>query len=115
MKQNPSEKYDQHGHCAVDLHVAFFETRHNAVKGMSEALDEVELFSGSMGFDKHSTLRVRLLAEETLSMVRSIIDDFKADFWMESTDKCNCELHLLAVADMGIARYGSSSCGMCVL
>lgn len=68
--------------------------------GMSEALDEVELFSGSMGFDKHSTLRVRLLAEETLSMVRSIIDDFKADFWMESTDKCNCELHLLAVADM---------------
>lgn len=69
-------------------------------RGMAEALDTVETFSRSMGFDKRSSLRTRLLAEETLSMVRAVVEDFEADFWMESTEACSCELHLLAVADM---------------
>ena len=68
--------------------------------GMADALDEVESFSLSMGFDERNSRRTRLLAEETMSMVRSIVEDFEADFWMESTEECSCELHLLAVADM---------------
>jgi len=72
----------------------------NSGHGMENALDEVEAFSRSMGFNEKSALRARLLAEETMSMVRAIVGDFKADFWMESSRSCNCELHLLAVADI---------------
>lgn len=68
--------------------------------GMENALDEVESFSQLMGFDERSARRARLLAEETMSMVRAIVDDFAADFWMESNEKCNCELHLLADTPM---------------
>ena len=52
-------------------------------RGMTMALDEVEAFSHSMGFDERSSMRARLLAEETMSMVRAIVEDFEADFWME--------------------------------
>ena len=73
-------------------------------RGMTAALDEVEAFSRSMGFDERSSMRARLLAEETMSMVRAIVEDFEADFWMESTEECSCELHLLAVADMNFKK-----------
>ena len=49
-------------------------------RGMTAALDEVEAFSRSMGFDERSSMRARLLAEETMSMVRAIVEDFEADF-----------------------------------
>ncbi len=68
--------------------------------GMEYALDEVEDFSRLMGFDERSARRARLLAEETMSMVRAIVDEFSANFWMESTPDCNCELHLQAEASM---------------
>ena len=68
--------------------------------GMEAALDEVEVFSRQMGFDERSARRARLLAEETMSMVRAIVQDFTADFWMESVPECNCELHLQAEAPM---------------
>ena len=69
-------------------------------EGMQRALDTVEAFSLSMGFNRRDSLRARLLAEETMSMVRSIVQDFEAKFWMESMPDCSCELHLLAKADM---------------
>ena len=68
--------------------------------GMEYALDEVEDFSRLMGFDERSARRARLLAEETMSMVRAIVDEFSASFWMESTPECNCELHLQAETTM---------------
>ena len=68
--------------------------------GMEAALDEVEGFSKLMGFDERSARRARLLAEETMSMVRAIVDDFSAEFWMESKPECSCELHLLAGSAM---------------
>lgn len=64
--------------------------------GMETALDEVESFSSLMGFGERSARRARLLAEETMSMVRAIVDDFSADFWMEGSPDGSCELHLLA-------------------
>ena len=47
--------------------------------GMEAALDEVESFSAGMGFGERSARRARLLAEETMSMVRAIVEDFSAD------------------------------------
>ena len=44
-------------------------------RGMTMALDEVEAFSRAMGFDERSSMRARLLAEETMSMVRAIVED----------------------------------------
>ena len=72
--------------------------------GMEKALDEVEYFSRGMGFDERSARRARLLAEETMSMVRAIVDDFVAEFWMESTQKCSCELHLVAEAPLNYEK-----------
>ena len=68
--------------------------------GMENALDEVENFSRDMGFDQRSARRARLLAEETMSMVRAIVEDFSADFWMEGSPDGQCELHLLALTSM---------------
>ena len=68
--------------------------------GMEKALDEVESFSCGMGFGERSARRARLLAEETMSMVRAIVEDFSADFWMEGSPDGSCELHLLAEAMM---------------
>ncbi len=68
--------------------------------GMERALDTVERFSQENGFDVHSARRTRLLAEETMSMVRTIVEEFVAKFWMESREGCNCILHLQATSPM---------------
>ncbi|WP_073089489.1 hypothetical protein [Selenomonas ruminantium] len=73
-------------------------------KGMETALDEVEYFSREMGFDERSVRRTRLLAEETMSMVRAVVEEFVAKFWMESQDDCNCILHLLATSPMNYQK-----------
>lgn len=72
--------------------------------GMEDALDETEAFSKHMGFDERSARRTRLLAEETMSMVRAIVQDFVADFWMESTEECSCTLHLRAETPMNYTK-----------
>ena len=68
--------------------------------GMENALNEVESLSQGMGFDERSARRARLLAEETLSMVRAIVEDFSADFWAEGSPDGCFEIHLLAEAAM---------------
>lgn len=72
--------------------------------GMERALDTVENFSRENGFDVHTARRTRLLAEETMSMVRSIVDEFVATFWMESREGCNCILHLQAASPMNYQK-----------
>ena len=72
--------------------------------GMPWALDAVEEFSRDMGFDERSARRTRLLAEETMSMVRAIVREFVAEFWMESTPACNCILHLRADSPMDFEK-----------
>lgn len=72
--------------------------------GMEQALDSVEDFCRSRNFDERSTRRTRLLAEETMSMVRAIVEEFVAKFWMESTEQCNCILHLLATTPMNYQK-----------
>lgn len=72
--------------------------------GMPWALDAVEEFSRDVGFDERSARRTRLLAEETMSMVRAIVGDFVAEFWMESTKTCSCVLHLRADSPMNFEK-----------
>ena len=39
-----------------------------------------------------------------MTMALDEVEAFEADFWMESTEECSCELHLLAVADMNFKK-----------
>ena len=67
----------------------------NLGKGMSEALNEAERFSSYQKLSKKSSIRIRLLTEETLSMVRAIVGDFNALFWIEG-DMNECKICLEA-------------------
>ena len=56
-------------------------------------------FAKNSGLDKHCALRVRLLAEETMGMVESMVDDFYGQLWLEG-DAVECAIHLEATARM---------------
>lgn len=63
------------------------------------ALIQVEKCAAYEGLDTHQTLRLRLLGEELMGMVKGILGDYTADFWVEVEDK-NYELHLQAKANV---------------
>ena len=65
-------------------------------QGLEEALEETARFSDYEKLDPKTSLRLSLLAEETLCMVRAITEDFSADFWIENDDKDVVRIHLLA-------------------
>ena len=71
--------------------------------GMEPALDAAENFARQMGLDERLSRRLRLLSEETLSMVRAIVADFEADFWLESMPG-GCRLHLEAETRMNYLK-----------
>lgn len=56
----------------------------NEENGIAEALAEVEKFAVYQNLDEKQTLRLRLLAEEMMGLVRGIVGKFEADFWGES-------------------------------
>lgn len=68
--------------------------------GRVSALDETEKFAVYVGLNSENAMRVRLLAEETLGMVQSIVGDFEAEFWVESHNDGICQMHLAATADI---------------
>ncbi len=55
--------------------------------GTAQALEECDRFAAYARLDRRSALHVRLLAEETLGMVRGIVGNFQAWFWLESVKK----------------------------
>ena len=55
----------------------------NHGSGMDDALREVEKFAVYQDLSHKDTLRLRLLAEEMMGMVRSVAGDFQACFWAE--------------------------------
>ncbi len=71
--------------------------------GIEKALEITELFSRTEGLKKRDTLHLRLLAEETLGMVRSITEDFNAMFWVQG-DSRSAKVFLEARADMNRAQ-----------
>ena len=70
---------------------------------MAAARYATEEFACDLGLEKHDTLRLNLLVEETLGMVKAMVDDFYGRLWFESRDK-RCEIHLEATADMNADR-----------
>lgn len=66
---------------------------------MDMALRESEAFSAYAGLNAHDAMHMRLLTEEMLCIVRGILDDFKAEFWIESErreDGIFCTIRLKA-------------------
>ena len=75
----------------------------NTGDGMNEALDLTEEFSRSLGLDTKKSSRMRLLTEETLSMVRAITGDFRASFLLEENDGTGI-LHLKAKSELDYTK-----------
>ena len=61
--------------------------------GRNEALELAERTGAYCGLDNKSVLRLRLLSEELIELIRSLSEDLRGDFWLETKDK-NVEIHL---------------------
>ena len=70
---------------------------------MAAARYATEEFSRALGLENHDALRLDLLTEETLGMVKALVDDFYGQLWFEEEGK-HCEIHLQATADMNADR-----------
>ena len=63
--------------------------------GIAEALTEVEFAANRSGIGDRQAMRIRLIAEEMMEMVRSVSRDFEAEFSAQ-LDGSVCELKLLS-------------------
>ena len=64
-------------------------------EGMAEALKQTERAAAFRGLTPKESLRLRLLAEEMMGMLRTIVGEGKSSFWVEAEGKA-FSLHLLA-------------------
>ena len=62
-----------------------------------------ERFVADIGLKQHDALRLSLLVEETLGMVKVALDEFYGQMWFEGDDKA-CEIHFEATADMNAGK-----------
>ena len=74
-------------------------TLNSDAERMAAARYATERFAETIGLDQRDTLRLNLLVEETLGMVRTMVDDFYGQLWFVSEGR-RCELHFEATADM---------------
>lgn len=65
---------------------------------LSKILDEVEKAAAYSSVDKKSTLRLRLLAEELVEMLPSLLEFTNGKFWIENEGK-EFELHTTLIPD----------------
>jgi hypothetical protein len=70
---------------------------------MAAARYATENFAWHAGLDRHDTLQLSLLVEETLGMMKAMVDDFYGRLWF-SGDASACEIHLEATANMDSDR-----------
>lgn len=70
---------------------------------MAAARYATENFAWQIKLDKRDTLRLDLLVEETLGMVKAMLDDFYGQIWFAADGKA-CEIHFEATADMNADR-----------
>lgn len=54
------------------------------LRGRDEAMEAAEKFAVYYGITGRNALHLRLLTEETISMVHGILDEFSGKFWLES-------------------------------
>ncbi len=70
----------------------------NSETGHMAAIQQAtEAFAKALKLDRHSILRLGLLAEETLGMVKAMVEEFYDQLWF-SGDAGRCEVHLQATA-----------------
>lgn len=67
--------------------------------GMDMALTQVDKTTEQLGLSRRDALHLRLLVEEMMSMIRSIIGQLEGRFWIEVNDR-SCRLHLKTVTLM---------------
>ena len=70
---------------------------------MAAARYATENFARQAGLDRRATLRLSLLVEETLGMMKAMVDDFYGRLWFSGDDGA-CEIHLEATASMDSDR-----------
>ena len=58
----------------------------NTDEKASAAIDMVDEFLADKELDRKKMIHLRLLAEETVGMVKAMTGDFEAFFWMEDDD-----------------------------
>lgn len=69
--------------------------------GREKALELTEKTGAFCGLDHKSTLRLRLLSEELIELIRPFSSELKGDFWLE-TNNNNVEIHLKTVIPMDL-------------
>ena len=65
--------------------------------GLSEALHEMERFSEYVKLTGRDSLRMRLLAEEAIGMIKQLTTDFEGVFFAESKGN-QCSIHIIGEA-----------------
>ncbi len=70
---------------------------------MAAARYATENFAWHAGLDKRDAMRLDLLVEETLGMMKAMVDDFYGRLWF-SGDAGACEIHLEATANLDSDR-----------
>ncbi len=62
--------------------------------GWEEAMNEAEHCGNYCGLAKNDTLRLRLLTEELLSLMKSTVGKFNGNFWIEKNEDNGFKIHL---------------------
>ncbi len=64
----------------------------SGMKDIAPALEIIEKTAAYCGFDRESTLQLRLMGEELLGMMQGIMLDYDGEFWLD-TDGTTMNLH----------------------
>lgn len=70
-------------------------------EGRDNALELAERTGAYCGLDNKSVLRLRLLSEELIELIRPLADDLEGSFWLEAIDK-TVEIHLKTTIPMDL-------------
>lgn len=70
---------------------------------MAAARYATEDFAWQIKLDKRDALRLDLLVEETLGMVKNMLEDFYGQLWFTADGKA-CEIHFEATSDMDVEK-----------
>ncbi len=76
----------------------------NDEKTYNKIFDEVEKFSSYEKYLPKDTMRLRLLTEEAIGMVKGITEEIKADIWFEGDEEV-CKIHIAGKTDMSRSKY----------
>ncbi|MCR4655394.1 MAG: hypothetical protein K5770_04095 [Lachnospiraceae bacterium] len=76
----------------------------NGDKQIEKILEEADRLAQYESYGPKDTLRLRLLAEETIGMVRGITEDIEAELWFEG-DKDICKIHLNGKTNMSRSKF----------